>query len=369
VNRVEETIRRIDRFQQRHAVLAFPYAVVQKFGNDQAGAKAALVAYYGLFALFPLLLLFTTIVGFLFHDHRQEIIDSALRNFPVIGNQLTAEAHPLTGSGFALVFGILGTIYGGLGVVQSAQVAMNSVWNIPYVKWPNFFFRRVRGLAVAALLGLAILGSATLSILATAIKQCNNHCPSGDGTTALVHGSAQVLFLVGSAALALVVFWAAFMVLTAEPLGWRDVWLGAVMATVFWMALQLIGTWYVTRVLHRASVIYGFFAVVIALLSWLFIGVQTTLYAAEINVVRNYRLWPRSMVQPPLTDADRRVFERLAAMEVRRPEVGVRVFFHDSADHDPLAAAEITASDVTPGDGTPDAGSGDLPDALGVEDR
>ena len=60
----ERQVRRADRFQQRHAVLAFPWAVLQKFGNDQAGGKAALMAYYGLFALFPLLLLLATVLGF-----------------------------------------------------------------------------------------------------------------------------------------------------------------------------------------------------------------------------------------------------------------------------------------------------------------
>jgi len=324
VNRAERVVRRIDRFQQRHTVLGFPYAVVQKYGNDQAGARAALVAYYGLFALFPLLLLFTTILGWVLHNHeglRNTIINSALANFPVIGPQLKQNVHSIEGSGLTLVIGIFGTLYGGLGVVQAAQVAMNSVWNIPYVTWPNFFMRRIRGLAVAAVLGLAIMVSATLGILATSV----------------VHGhAAQVVLFLGSAAISFGVFLSAFVVLTAEPLGWHDVWLGALLATVFWMVLQLIGGWYVGRALSRASPVYGTLALVIALLSWLFIGVQTTLFAAEINVVRNHRLWPRSMVQPPLTDADKRTFDRLARMEVRRPEVGVKVFFHDIADIDPL---------------------------------
>jgi YihY family inner membrane protein len=328
VNRAEQVVRRIDRFQQRHAVLGFPFAVVQKYGNDQAGAKAALVAYYGLFALFPLLLLFTTILGWVLHNHpalHDKIINSALANFPVIGPTLLHKnVHAIEGSGWALVVGIIGTLYGGLGVVQAAQVAMNSVWNVPYVTWPNFFMRRIRGLVVAAVLGLAILVSATLGILATAVA----------------HGHAAPLLFIGSAAVSFGVFLAAFIVLTAEPLGWHDVWLGALLATVFWMTLQLIGGWYVGRALSRASVIYGTIAFVIALLSWLFIGVQTTLLAAEINVVRNYKLWPRSMVQPPLTDADKRTFDRLARMEVRRPEFGVHVVFHDQADHDPMSSPD-----------------------------
>lgn len=66
VSRAELQVRRVDRFQQRHTVLALPWAVVHKFGNDQAGSKAALMAYYGLFALF---LLLATILGFALAGH------------------------------------------------------------------------------------------------------------------------------------------------------------------------------------------------------------------------------------------------------------------------------------------------------------
>ena len=131
----------------------------------------------------------------------------------------------------------------------------------------------------------------------------------------------------------------AFMVLTAEPLRPREVAVGAIFATVFWEALQLIGTWYMTRGLDRASSTYGFFAVVITLLSWLYLGSQLTLWAAEINVVLRYRLWPRSLMPPPLTDADRRVYARLVRMEIRRPEVEVITLFTAAADDDPLEPA------------------------------
>jgi uncharacterized BrkB/YihY/UPF0761 family membrane protein len=131
-------------------------------------------------------------------------------------------------------------------------------------------------------------------------------------------------------------FLLAFKVLTAVKLRTRQVALGAAVATVFWSALQLLGTWYVARALAHATPTYGFFAVVIALLSWLALGSQLTLWAAEINVVRHHQLWPRSITQPPLTEADRLVFQRLARMEVRRPEYKVRASFTEAADEDPL---------------------------------
>jgi len=323
----ERQIRRLDRIQQRYAVFGFPFAVFQKFGNDQAGAKATLMAYYGFFALFPLLLLFATILGFLLPDNPQlqsSLINSALANFPVIGEQLRSAVHPLEGNTGALVIGIIGTIYGAFGIGLSAQNAMNSVWNIPFVKWPSFWFRYARALAFIFLLGVPTVAATVLTTIATVVR-------SGTHVT--------LIALIGSAAINFIVFVVGFMLLTAEPLGVRDVWLGALCATVFFQALQLFGTWYINRQLHNASATYGVFAVVITLLSWLYLASQLTLWAAEINVVARYRLWPRSITQPPLTKADRLVFQRLVRMEVRRPEVEAATEFTEQADFDPLRLA------------------------------
>jgi len=320
----ERQVRRADRFQQRHTVLAFPWAVMQKFGNDQAGGKAALMAYYGLFALFPLLLLLATILGFVLAGNpalREQIINSAVGKIPVVGDQIKSEVHPLEGSTTALVIGIVGTIYGSLGIGFAAQNAMNTVWNVPYVRWPNIFKRYLRTFGVIGLLGLGVLSSTALTTFATAIA---------NGVAATVFGVAGA-FLVN-----LGLFLLAFMVLTAEPLGPRDVAVGVVCAAVFWQTLQLLGTWYVARGLAQASPTYGVFAVVITLLSWLYLGSQLTLLAAEINVVLRYRLWPRSVTQPPLTRADRLTLTRLAQMETRRPEQVVTASFTGEADRDPL---------------------------------
>lgn len=324
VNQAEVLIRRVDRFQQRHAVTAFPYAVVQKFGNDQAGGKAVIIAYYGLFALFPLLLLLTTILGFTLAGDpkfQHEVLDSALGDFPIIGDQLRSANHPLTGNVVAVTVGCLGTIYGALGVGQAALNAMHSVWNIPYASWPNFWMRRIRGFAI-----LAVLGVGTL--IATAL--------AGFGPAIFPGPLVSVWSIAVSLLVNFAIFTTAFKLLTSESLGWRDVALGAALATVSWEVLQAVGGIYVRHVLTHASTTYGFFAIVIGLLSWLYVGAQLTLMAAEIDVVRRYHLWPRSIVQPPLTEGDRRTFDRLAGMQRRRPETRVTISFLPEADRQPL---------------------------------
>jgi YihY family inner membrane protein len=304
--------------------------VLQKFGNDQAGSRAALIAYYGLFAVFPLLLLFTTILGYVLHGNatlRKDLENSALGSFPIIGDQLQSQTHSLEGSGAALVIGALLLVYGALGLGQATQAGMNAVWNVPYVRRPNFIVRYLRALGVLVLLALSTIGSTVLTGFATLVA-------SG--------WQATTVLLVGSAVLNFVLILVAFKIMIATPLKWRDVMLGAALATMFWQTLQALGSWYVGRELAHNSNTYGFFGVVIVLLSWIYLGAQLFLLAAEINVVGRYRLWPRSIVQPPLTAADKQVFVRLAQMAVRRPEAELSVEFSTEADRDPLRSSPVS---------------------------
>jgi uncharacterized protein (DUF58 family) len=110
---------------------------------------------------------------------------------------------------------------------------------------------------------------------------------------------------------------------------------GAVVGAVLWTALQSFGNYLVTHQVAKASNTYGVFATVIGLLFWLYMGAQLSLYAAEINVVRVKRLWPRSLVQPPLSEGDKRSFEHEAQVEVRREEQKVSVSFDERADRLP----------------------------------
>jgi YihY family inner membrane protein len=329
-------LRRIDSFQQDHRVIGFPYAVVEKFGNDQAGGKAALIAYYGLFALFPLLMLFSTVLGYVVHGNeqlRKDLVDSALGSFPIIGPQLHSQVHGLTGSAWAVAAGSLLLLYGAMGLALATQSAMNSVWNIPYVRRPTIVMRYLRGVGILVLLALSTIGSTVLTGFATLVS----------------HGRAStVLLLVGSLAVNFALILAAFLVMTAEKFTWRDVVLGSALATVFWQVLQLIGSWYIGRELQHRSEIYGFFGVVIVLLTWIYLGAQLFLLAAEVNVVQRHRLWPRSMSTPPFTTADKVVFERLAQMEIRRTEVHLEVRFSPEADAEPLERPNGASNADTP---------------------
>jgi YihY family inner membrane protein len=294
--------------------------VIKKFGDDRAGNLAALIAYYGFFSLFPLLLVFVTVLSFVIRGNpelQQRIVDSALSQFPIIGHQIANNVHAIKGSALALTLGVVGALWGGMGVVQAAQNAMNEVWNVPYKQQPNFLMSRLRAVIMLAVLGAAAIGSAVLAGMSS----------SGGGLGLLV----KLLTVVGAFALNLGLFLAAYRILTVEDVSWGDVFPGALIAAVLWSALQYLGTYYVAHQLKTSSEVYGFFAVVIGLLSWIYIGAQLTLLCAEINVVRQRKLWPRSLSQPPLTEPDKRALEHLAKEEERRPEEKVEVRFSDQA--------------------------------------
>ena len=163
MNPLDKGVRRVDGFQQRHALLAFPFAVMKKFGDDGAGNLGALIAYYGFFSLFPLLMAAVTVLG-MFTAHnpslRTTVVNSALRNFPIIGSQVSRNVHALNGGGLTLAIAILLTLWSGLGVIKAFETAMNTVWNVPYGERPNFMWSTLRAVAMLAVLGaITILSS------------------------------------------------------------------------------------------------------------------------------------------------------------------------------------------------------------------
>jgi YihY family inner membrane protein len=311
-------VERIDGWQQRHRVPAFLVGVVKKYGDDRGSQLAALITYYGFLALFPLLLVFVTVLGYLAHDNpslRHDLLDTALADFPVVGQELRRNVGALGGNGLGLAVGLVALVWGSLGVAQVAQHAMAQVWNVPVTRRPGFVPRLVRSLLVLGVLVLAVGATAALTTAATLV-------PGGVAVSAL----STALVVVLNVAL----YWLAFRVLTPAEVGTRDLLTGAVLGGIAWTALQALGGWLVARQLRHTSELYGTFGIVLGLLFFLYLAAQITVYAAEVNVVKARHLHPRSLTAPPLTSADEEVFTDVAEAEARRPEEKVEVDFENS---------------------------------------
>lgn len=315
---LREVAQRLDDFQQRHIVTAFPFAVVKKFGDDQGGNLAALVTYYGFLSLFPLLLVLFTVLGFVLHGHdglQHDVRTSALKDFPIIGDQMSRNITSVRGSGLALVVGLLGTLWGGMGIANAAQDAFNRVWEVPMNERPGFIRRVARSVAMLCTLGLGVIATTVLSGVS--------------GGSASVGAPVRIAALTLSVLVNVGLFVVAFRVLTAPEIAWRDLLPGALFAAVVWAVLQALGGVYVSHTLKGMTQTYGLFAIVLGLLTWIFLQARVVMYAAEINVVRAKRMWPRSLAAPPLTDADQRALRQYAQTEERRPEEDVLVELHE----------------------------------------
>jgi membrane protein len=302
----------LDRRQQQSR-LAFLAAVVKKFSDDQAGQLAALMAYYGFVSLFPLLLVLVTVLGFVLQGdphEQQRILDGALGQFPLVSDQL--KLHSLSGSDVALVVGIIGSLLAGMGITGATQNAFNRIWNVPFKHRPNFLFVRLRGLGMLAILGTLFVVSTTA---AGFVGSSSHSAPA-------VLAGIVVAFVFN-----LALFVAAFKLLTAVDVPWRDLMPGVIVAAISWQLLQHLGGYYIDHELKRTGPLYGVFALVLGLLAWLYLGAQLTIFAAEINVVKVRRLWPRSFFSDPLLDADRRALTSSAEVEERVHEENVEVSF------------------------------------------
>jgi membrane protein len=330
---------RLDDFQQRHPAVGYPLAVVYKFFDDQGNYLTAMITYYAFLSLFPLLLLLISILGFALHNDpalQERVLDSALSRLPVIGAQIADNVQSLRGNAVAVVVGALGGLYGSLGVVQAAQNAFNKVWAVPRNDRPNPIVSRVRSLSMLVVLGIGLVVSTGLSALSAVAGRIGGS-DLDSGLRALLALAAVVLNV------ALLAF--AFRLLTARSGGTHRVLPGAICAAVSWQVLQIFGTYYFGHTLRGSTATYGLFGIVLGLLVWLYLSALAVVLGAEVNAVRDGRLWPRSLMTPftddvQLTHGDRKAYASYAETEKHKGFETVDVEFDQPPPEEAQAAEE-----------------------------
>jgi YihY family inner membrane protein len=309
VNPAERALRHADALQQRHRPSALVFGVVKKYGDDNAGALTVQLTYSLFTTVFPLLLLLDTILALVLVNDpsaRARVLHSAFSQFPVVGTNLSSNIHVMKrNSAFGLVIGLVGLLYGTTRLAGTGLFTMAQVWNIPGALRPNYWTRLARSLVFLGVLGVGLLVSTVLSTFGT-------------------FGKHDVWLGVGAEVVAAAVnvglYLACYRVLTPKQVPTRRLVPGATFAGVVWTALQAFGGYIVGHYLRGDNAVYGIFGTVLGLLAWLYLGAQLTVYAAELNTVLAGRLWPRSIVQPPLTEADQRSISLQATENQRRPE-------------------------------------------------
>jgi YihY family inner membrane protein len=315
---------RVDDFQQRHPVVGFPLAVTYKFFDDQGNYLAATVTYYAFISIFPLLLIASSVLGFLLQGNahlRQAVLTSALSQFPIVGTQLGAP-EGLRGSTSSVVVGSVAALYGVLGLGQAGQNAVNVAWAVPRNSRLNPLVSRLRSFVLMILAGVTVLLVAMLSSAASHLSMFG----------AEAHYGIRALFVLVSVSLNAVVISTMMRLATAQRERFREVIPGGLVIAVLWQLLQWVGGAYVSRVVARANDLNAVFALVLGLVALIYVAAVMAVIGLEINVVLARRLWPRALMAPftddvDLTDADRRAYADYAKAQRHKGFQRVRVSF------------------------------------------
>jgi uncharacterized BrkB/YihY/UPF0761 family membrane protein len=327
---VSGRVTRLDAWQRRHRVLGIPIAIVYKFFDDQGGYLAAVVTHYAFIAILPLLLIASSVLGFVLQGDpalEQQILSSALAQFPIVGDQL-GQPGGIRGSGWAVVIGSVAATYGAIGLGQAAQNAISVVWAIPRNSRLNPLVSRFRSLAWLVVAGLGLVLIAVLTSVSSHVEVF------GSQLNGVVHWLVVLATLVvTSVVLALMMRWS-----TPQRERLRDVLPGAAVIAVLWQLLQMAGGVYVSHVIKNAGEMNGVFAVVLGLVALLYIASVMAMLGLETNVVLGKHLYPRALLTPftdsvRLTDADRKVYREYAQAQRHKGFERIQVTFEDPQDH------------------------------------
>lgn len=321
-------MRAVDDFQRKHPAIGFPLAVIYKHFDDQGNYLAAIITYYAFIAIFPLLLMASSILGFFLQDNpdlQERLLNTALRQFPIVGEQL-GRPEGLSGSTSAIVVGGLAALYGSMGLGQASQNAINIAWSVPRNSRPNPFLLRLRSILLLAVAGVSVLVVALLTTLASN--------PDVIGTD--LGREVGWLIKIGGFALLILAFAALFRLASARQVSWRSTLPGAVAVAVLWQGLQWAGGTYVAKVVSTANEVNSTFAFVLGLIAFIYIASVMVVLGVELNVVFARKLYPRALLTPftdrvSLTAADQRAYAYYAKAQRHKGFQSVEVTFEDHA--------------------------------------
>ncbi|MEU6478655.1 YihY/virulence factor BrkB family protein [Streptomyces sp. NPDC047017] len=354
-----EVLARLDSYQRRHRWAGLPLAVIYKFYDDQAAYLAALITYYGFLSLFPLLLFLVAVLSAVLSSspHLQHaVLNSALSEFPVIGDQIGGNIHSFHGSTVAVTVGVAGSLYGALNVAQAVQHALNKIFAVPRHARPDPLHSRLKGLKFLSLLAAGLCVTTALSTAAESVSGL-----FGARLAVGVRVAAGLLAVLLYAALLI----GSYRLLTRRRLPLRVMYGPALGAACAWQLLLWGGTYYVGHVLRGTTATYGLFGIVLGLLAWIYLGALVYVLTAEISAVRCMRLWPRSLLSPftervHLSAGDQRAYRSYATTEAFKGFEKITVHF-DPPPHAHSGDDKPDPGDDKPGPGERSAPGGDRP--------
>ena len=304
--RVLGAARFFDRLQSRVAPIAFIYAVVKKYADDQGGRHAGLLAYYTFLSFFPLAIGGVAVLSIVLSDRPdtvQSIISDAVPEEYV--PQVMAAYNSLPDSGITLVVALVGLLLAGTGGIYSLYFTINQVFAVPYRFRYGFGPRYLRVILVVVLMAVGVL---VLSLGTTVVSSLLD-----------VRGINRAAVFILTTAIFTGILYLAAKILSRRPLGAHELLLGAVLGGVWTSGIASLGTLIVSGFVANSSAVYGAFATVVGIISVLLLVSNGVVFALEASAVRAWQLWPRGIDIHLLYPADERAYALLTLMDERMP--------------------------------------------------
>ena len=312
---------KLDKAQKATKPTSVAVATFKKFAEDKSTNLASMVAFWAFFSIFPLMMVMATVLGWVLPASTKDtVLTHVASMFPLLDAKTI---KGLTGTWWALVVGAGTALWSGLAVVRTTQTAFNSVWEIPYHERPRLMEQILRSLWVLSTIGLGLVVTVLISGFVTS---------GSNGVNLGIAG--RIAGYVIAVVLDVGLFVAAFRTLTDRDISTRDVLPGAIFSGLVFFVLEQLSAFIISRHLKSAQPTYGHFATVITILWWFYLQAIVTLLGAQLNVVLKERLHPRSIVDAPQTEADRRALQAYAAERTYQPEEEVQTRIERNPDEE-----------------------------------
>ncbi len=285
-------------------LVTLPKETLSEWYNSDTFQLGAALAYYGIFAIAPTLVIALAIAGMIFGpEAAQGHLQSRLEQIvgPTVASAIEktlSSAHTTGGGWLATCISAVVLVFGAIGLFSQLQSALNSIWGVAPKPgrgiWGAVLDRLLSFLVVVCFVVLLVLSLAANAALSFVI----HFFPAEE-----LPGSIylwQALRWVVSLALLTGLFAVIYKVLPDARISWRDVWVGAIAtALLFTLGNYLIGLY-----LSRSSVAsaYGAAGSLVIILLWVYYSSQIVLLGAVFTKVyarrRGQRIEPSENAVP-----------------------------------------------------------------------
>lgn len=261
---------------------------LKKFIDDNSFQDGAAIAFYTIFSL-PGIAIISVLIASSFYFEHEDVKNELLKQVTLLmgesgASQIELILNASFFSGESLVVKILGTIvliFSATTVLISLQESLNNIWHIrpkPKKKLLKFVLNRLLSLAFVASIGFIILVSLAFDTMIAVFK-----VSIIDYIGTLSTYVIQVINFIFAESIAFLIFASIYKILPAIKIEWKDVWVGALMTTIFFTIGKFLISYYLSTTNFKDA--YGAAASLVAMLAWVYYSNLTLFLGAQFTYI------------------------------------------------------------------------------------